>query len=389
MAQEIYLDNSTTTRPSEMAVSKMLPFFTERWGHPSAPHQKGQELFPAISESLKAIYTLIGAKENDDFVFTSSGAEAVNHVIFSTYMDITLNTGKNQFITSKIDEAPAILAIGRLERFNCVGKMAEANPQGKVTAAAIADAITPRTALVSMSWAHGLTGVIHPVQEISELCQSRGVLLHLDATHILGKIYYDLDEIQPTFLSFNGDHLHAPKGTGGLYIKSGIKCSPLLLGGIEQAGHRAGSFNMAGLAALGQAALEAMDSRDLVCTEVARLRNKLEHGIKEGFPDAISFFSDEERLPHCTVIGFPGINNEALLFALNRKGLYASIGGGGFQQLGILLQATGIEESLANSSIHFSLSRETNEDEIDRAIDIIVEAAKKLRKITGALYIVR
>lgn len=385
MAHEIYLDNITTTRPSEMSVSKMLPFYTERWGHPSAPHHKGQELFPAISESLKHIYELLGAKEDDDFVFTSSGAEAINHIILSAYTDISLTTGKNQFITSQIDEAPSIMAIGRLERFNGVGKMVMPNSSGKITAHAIAEAMTPRTALVSLNWANGLTGVINPVQEISQLCQSRGAALHLDATHVLGKIYFDLQEINPTFLSFNGDHLHAPKGTGGFYIKSGVKCSPFLLGGIEQAGHRAGCFNIAGLAALGQAALEALDSRDLICTEVARLRDKLEKGILQGFPESIIFFSQEERLPHCTVIGFPGINNEALLFSLNRKGLYASIGGGSFQQLGIILQTAGVDEILANSAISFSLSRETTEEEIDRAIDLIVDIAKKLRKITGVL----
>ncbi len=382
----IYLDNSTTTRPSEMAVSKMLPFYTERWGHPSAPHQKGQELFPAIAESLQAIYKLLGAKEEDDFVFTSSGAEAVNHAIFSSYLDITLNSGKNHFIASKIEEPPVLMSIARLEKMGCVGKMANITAQGKVVPELIAEAMTPRTALVSLSWAHGLTGIIHPIQEISQLCQSRGVALHVDASHALGKLYFDLEEIQPAFLTFNGDHLHAPKGTGGLYIRSGIKCSPFLAGGIEQAGHRAGSYSLAGLAALGQAALEALDSRDLLCTEVARLRNKLEKGIQEGFPDAVPFFCSEERLPHCSVIGFPGINNEALLFALNRKGVFASIGGGTFQQLGIILQAAGIEESLANSSVCFSLSRETTEEEIDLATTIVVEAARKLRNITGTLY---
>ncbi len=385
MPKEIYLDNSTTTRPSEMAISKMLPFYTERWGHPSSPHQKGQELFPAIAESLKSIYALLGAHEDDDFVFTSSGAEAVNHILFSAYCDITMDTGKNQFITSQIDEAPSIMAIGRLERFNCVGKMAAGNNHGKILAAAIADAMNPRTAMVSISWANGLTGVINPIQEISDLCLSRGVALHVDATHVLGKMYFDLHEINPTFLSFNGDHLHAPKGTGGFYIKSGAKCSPFIIGGIEQAGHRAGSYNIAGLAALGQAAVEALDSRDLLCTETARLRDKLEQGVLEGYPDATVLFSHEERLPHCSAIAFPGINNEAMLFALNRKGLYASIGGGSFQQISIVLKAVGVAEHLAHCSVAFSLSRQTTEEEIDRAIAIIVESAKKLRNISKGL----
>src|SRR5262245_51199733 len=134
MAQGIYLDNSMTTRPSERAISKMMSFYTERWGHPSAPHQMGQELYPALSEAYKAIYDMLGAKEEDDIIFTSSGAESINHVILSAYTDITLPTGKNQFVTSNIDEAPIIMAIGRLERMGCVGKMASVNQQGKILA---------------------------------------------------------------------------------------------------------------------------------------------------------------------------------------------------------------------------------------------------------------
>lgn len=385
MARGIYLDNSMTTRPSDQAISKMLPYYTDMWGTPSAPHQMGQELYPAIEESYRSIYALIGAKENDDFILTSSGAEAINHVLMSAYHDVTLPTGKNQFITSNIDEAPAIMAIGRLEHMSCVGKMVHASKEGKVTAQIISEAITPRTAMVSLSWANALTGVINPVYEISEVCKERGILFHLDATHVLGKLFYELEDVGASFITFNGDHLHGPKGTGGIHIKQGVKCSPFILGGIEQGGYRAGSFNMAGLAALGQAAKETLECRDLLCTEVARLRHKLESGILEHVPDSVVFYREQERIPNCTAMGFPGIANEALLFALNRKGVYACIGGGSFQQIGLVLAAGGIPLTLAECAINFSLSRETTEDDIDRAIEIIADTAKRLRKISSKL----
>lgn len=380
MTHRIYLDNSMTTRPSERAIGKMLPFLTDMWGSPSAPHQIGQEPLPAIEESLKAIYSLIGATEQSDFVFTSSGVEAVNHAILSAYFDITRATGKNHFITSHIDEAATIMSIGRLEKIGCVGKMANADKNGLITAAAIADTITPRTALVSLSWANGLTGVIHPVAEIAALCQERGIRFHLDATHVLGKLYYELSDIDPDFLSFNGNHLHAPPGTGGLYIKEGVQCSPFIVGGLEQGGRRSGNMNIPALTALGQAAQEALETRDLVCTEVARLRNKLEQGIVAEFPTAYPLFCDQERLPHCSAIAFPGIVNEALLYALNRRQVYASIGGGNFQQIVLILTASGIPETLAQTALSFSLSRTTTEDEIERAIAIIGETARRLRK---------
>lgn len=386
MPQGIYLDNSMTSRPSPAAISKMIPFFTDYWGNPSAPHAKGNEIYPAINEAYKAIYALLGAHDRDDFVFTSSGAEAVNHVVSSTFYDVTRPTGKNHYLTSHINEAPAIMAIGRLDQLGCVGKMIPSTKQGTISAQDVAEAITPRTALLSLDWANGLTGVIHPVVEIGKLCKQRGILFHLDATHILGKLFYDLPEIQGSFVTFNGDQIHAPKGTGGLWIKAGIKCSPFILGGIEQNGHRAGSYNIPGLIALGQAAKEAIDTRDLLGTEIARLRNKLEEGIRDHFNEAIPFFKEEERLPHITAIGFPGIANEALLYHLNRKGVYASIGGGNFQQIGLVLADSGIDEKLAQTAISFSLSRETTEADIDEAIEIISSCAKKLHTLSTDIW---
>lgn len=379
---EIYLDNSMATRPSPKGVSKMIPFFQEKWGHPSQPHKKGQELYPPLNESVKNIYELLGAKANDRFVFTSSGAEAINHVIASAYEAITLQTGRNQYLAANTNEAPSLMAIGRLEQSQCIGKMLHVNEKGKITETILGDSITPRTALLSLDWANGLTGVIQPVAEIATLCQERGIALHLDATHVLGKLYFELEDLGAAYITFNGDQLHAPKGTGGLWIKDGAAISPWILGGIEQGGLRGGSFNVPGLVALGQAAIELMDTRDLLSVETARLRNRLEEGLLEALPDTVIHFKDEERVPHITALGFPGVANEALLFALNKQGIYASIGGGSFQQLGLILSASKVPEPLAHSSMSFSLSRETTEEEIEHAIPLIVQSVQKLRKIS-------
>ncbi len=385
MANGIYLDNSMTTRPSERAISKLLPFLSDKWGVSSAPHACGQELYPAMEDALKAIYSMIGAKEKDHFVFTSSGAEAVNHAIQAAYFDLTMHSGRNHFITSAIDEAPSIMAIGRLEELSCSGKMVSPNKEGKITPDAIIAAMTPRTALVSLSWVNGLTGVINPVAEIAAICKERGVPLHLDITHALGKLYFNSEELGASFLTFNGDHLHAPKGTGGLWIKEGVRCSPFLIGGIEQGGRRAGSFSVANLVALGEAAKETIEARDYVGTEVARLRNKLEDGIIEGFPDAIVFYPNEERIPNVTAIAFPGVSNEALLYLLNKNGVYANIGGGSFQQIGLVLSAAGVDKKIAATTLSFSLSRETKEEEITCAIAIITSSAQRLRKLSEQL----
>lgn len=380
--KKIYLDNGTTTRPSERAISKMLPYLTDYWGVPTAPHQKGQELFSIMEESYREIYALLGAKEEDHFIFTSSGPEAVNHVLFSTYLEVTRGTGKNQFVTSTIDEAPTMMSISRLEQLGCTGKMVEAGKGGFVKADALIQALSPKTALVSLSYANGLTGVINPVEELAEACQERGVLLHLDATHVLGKLF---EPVMADFLTFNGDHLHAPKGTGGLWIRKGVKHAPFIVGGLDQAAQRAGHLDVPALAALGVVAQEALECRDLICTETARLRDRLEKKIIEGFPQAVVFFKDSNRLPHITAIGFPGAVNEALLYTLNQNGVFASIGGSVSQKLSLILQASGIPETLAQTAISFGLSRETNEDEIDKAAEIVVESAKKLAKTSSHL----
>lgn len=385
MTSFIYLDNNTVAKPSDRAISAMMPYLTTHWGIPSMPHQKGQELYPALTQFYKTLYQFIGAKETDQVILTSSGAEAVNHVISSAYRTITLSTGKNHFLTSKIDEASSMMAIGRLEPFSCIGKTVAVNAQGIVTVDAVADALSPRTALLSLSWANGMTGVIQPVADIAQLCKQRGVRLHLDATHVLGKLVIDLEEVSPDYLTCNGDQLHAPKGSGFLYAKQGAPLSPFIFGSADQGSLRAGGLNMAALAALSCAAQEALDARDLICTETARLRDQLESGILKGFPSAKVCFKEQERLPNCTTITFPNIANEALLFLLNRKGVCATIGGGNFQQLALTLIASGVDENLAHSAISFSLSRITTEKEIEKAVAIIVEAAEQLSRLSKNL----
>ncbi len=385
MLPYIYLDNSTTSQVSEKALKKMMPFFTDFWGTPLSPHLKGQELQHSIKESYQAIYHFLGAHENDHFVLTSSGTEAVNHVMNSVYRDITMATGKNQFLTAATDEAAAIMTIAQLEKFGCSHRTIEVDASGVVTVEAIAQSISPRTCLISLSWANGLTGVIQPIASIAEFCQQRGILLHVDATHALGKLPINLQEIPIHYLTFNGSQLHGPAGTGGLFIRQGIKCSPFIFGGADQGNLRAGPLNMPALVGLACAVTESQDNLDMICIETARLRNKLEAALLKFFPESICY-RNQIRLPHCTTFLFPGIANEALLLLLNRRKLCASIGGGNFQQLALLLIASGIEEDLAHSAVSFSLSRYTTDEEIDVAIQIIKESVEKLTACSTKIF---
>lgn len=380
----IYLDNHQATKPTRASIKAMAPFLTELWGSPTAPHAMGEELLFAMNLAYDAIYALLGAKSSDSFIFTSSGAEAVNHVALATYLDRIRGTGRNHLLTSALDEAPIILAYERLAQLGCQTDMVKVNENGVVTLKALEEAITPRTALFSLSFANALTGVIHPVAELAELCRMRGIWFHLDATHILGKIPFDLDEIGPDLLSFSGEALHAPRGTGGLWIRSGLRLSPLILGGNEQDGQRGGPFSPALLAGLGVAATEAKEAQEGIATETARLRNLLESALL-AIPAAQGFFRSQNRLPTTTVISFPGVVSDALLYALAREGVLASFGGGSYQNLSLQLEASGVPREVANCSIALTLSRFTTQEEIERAIDIITRTVTRLRRISHSL----
>jgi len=228
--------------------------------------------------------------------------------------------------------------------------------------------MTPRTELVTLSWANGLTGVINPLHDIAHLCDERGVQLHLEASHVIGKLRFDLNSINPNFLTFGGEAVKVPCSSGVLLVRKGTK-PPMIDNTL---------FDNAKLAALAKGAEETIDALDLVLIETARLRNRFEKLICEGVQEAKVLFQSSKRVPHITAIAFPGIFNEALLFRLHHRGVYATIGGGKFQQIALVLQACHIDEELANSTISFSLSRETTVADIEKAAAIIIEEVKAL-----------
>ncbi|MDR3624511.1 MAG: cysteine desulfurase family protein [Chlamydiales bacterium] len=383
--KRVYLDNHTAARPSLQVVKEMTPYLRDHFALLSSPYNLAGDQMGAVELAYQSLYELLGAKDKDTVLFCSSGAEAINHVLLSTYLDSTRRSGKNHYITSLVDEASIIMGMNRLESNGVAAKLCEVDSFGCVTKQKLIEAISPRTSIISLSYANGLTGVIQPVEDIAALCKERGILLHLDVTHVLGKLFFDLEEVGADFISFNGDSLHAPRGCGALYIRASARLSPLIVGAQEQAGKRAGSVNVAGLVGFGIAAKELLDHRDLMCTEIARLRDRFEDRILEEVPESKVFFQEQARLPNCTAVAFPGVFNESLLYLLSKKSVYATIGGGNFQNIAQVLKVCGIEDFLANSTISFSLSRDTTEEEIDLAVDAIVESVKYLRSISKGL----
>lgn len=320
-----------------------------------------------INNGLKNLYALLGAGPEDRFCFAPSGGSAIHTIFLSHYMDFVRKTGRNHILTLPGCETAVQSSMRQLEHLGCCEKELPLNAQGQLVPAALEEAIKPRTSLLSISWAHGLTGVIQPIDEIAEICKSHEVRLHLDATHAIGKLFFHFRHLNVDYLSFDGAGLGAGDGTGGFLVRGPIpieNVSPLYA---------------AGLSSLIAALDKLMHYFDHLSTETARLRDKLEKGIVSAFPDAVPFFQNVERLPNTSVIGFPGVSSDALLFTLERKGIYAASG------LANTLIACGVDPLLAEAALSFTLSYDTTEEQIDFTIEQIAALAKKLRATSHEL----
>jgi cysteine desulfurase len=338
--------------------------------------QTDESILPYRTER---IYDLAGARSSDIFVFTSSGAEAITQILWSVFLNISRKTGKCHFITSNIEDAPTLQMMKRLEELGCFVKIAPVNEKGEIDVEKLKELITPRTALISISMAQGLTGVIQPVEEIATIAQEKGVLLHLDATNSFGKYHFRFDELNADYLSFSGDRIHSLIGTGGLFAKKEAPLSSLIAGGNAL---RGGALDTESILSLCSAASQASLFLDAMSLEVARLRDLFEKEILKLIPEAQILFKKSLRLPNTTVIAFPYAHQEALHYRLQRKNILTLIGGNYSQHLFHLLLASQIDPNIAACAISFSFSRMTTEEEIRKSVLQIEESVRFLQKIS-------
>jgi cysteine desulfurase len=368
--EEIYLDNHTATRPCSSCVDQMSLCMKDYWASTSSPHRLGQRSHFPISTSLIKIYELLGAKDTDTFFCTSSGAMAVSEVFLSTYLSYVKETGRTLFLSTDLEEAPFLHSLKRMEKFRCSGKTLKVNHFGQLTGDLFAEQLRPRSALLSISWANGLTGVIHPLQDLASICKEKGVLLHVDVSSCIGKQFFKFEDLAADFMTFDGSIIHAPQGHAAVFVKSGENFSNLSQG--------LSSESTSSVIILAEALDNASQQIDHVCTEVARLRDRLESNLQKALPLATFPFKEADRLPNVSVVCFPGVMNEALLYLLNAKGVCATIGGGKYQKLSHILKLCQIDPILALGAVSFSLSYETTQDQIDKASNIIIDAYQQL-----------
>lgn len=380
----IYLDHLTLAPPS----SRVLKAWEE--GRQlfdydvTAPYQMGGQLSARIDQSIDALYELVGASANDRFFFAESEARLSSDVMMSLLIDEMYHTGKNHLIAPATEKASILRVMDRLKEIGCTFTLLEVDQAGQISVQALEKAVTPRTALLAMSWVDGLLGTIRPVWDLAEFCRERGIITYIQASEIFAKLFFRFQDLPIDYLSFSGELIHAPKGTAGLFVKKGSK-APVIS---YPLGSRMATFeggHPADVIALGEAAAELLDLMDSMCMEVAHLRNRFEGRLEKGI-DGITFFAHEaSRVPNISCFAIEGIHAELLLFHLMHEGVLATLGGGQRQKLEHVLTAGGIPEEQARGAISLSFSFQTSEKESDEAADRIIEVAQRLQKRIGAL----
>jgi cysteine desulfurase len=378
---KVYLDNNATTRMAPEVLDAMLPFLSDRFGNPSSFHSFGSEILDDIEASREKVAALLGASP-EEIVFTSGGTESDNMAILGA---VEINPLKPGLVTSAV-EHPAVLETARYieSKGHPVG-YSEVNSDGSLNMSSFRDLLREKTGLVSIMTANNETGVIMPISDTALMAHEAGALFHTDAVQAVGKIPMNVVSMGIDMLSLSAHKLHGPKGTGAIFVRKGIDIKPFIHGGHQEHGMRAGTYNPAGIVGLGVAAELALAQLSLEKDRTARLLGILEGGILESCPGATIAGADAQRLPNTVTVMFRGVESEAVMTLLDIEGVCVSSGSAcstGDESASYVLSAMGIEAIDANTAIRFSLSRYTNEREIDYVLEVLPPIIGNLRKIS-------
>lgn len=377
----IYLDNNATTKVDPAVLEAMLPYLTEFYGNPSSMHTFGGQVSRAVQEARQHVAALFGAADSAEVVFTSCGTEGNNAAIRSA---LAAQPDRRHIITSQVEHACVLNLCKQLEKQGYTVTYLSVDRRGEIDLMELEAAVTGNTALVTVMYANNETGVLFPVEEVGAIAKAKGAHVHVDAVQVAGKLPLKMQSSTIDTMTISGHKLHAPKGVGALYVRRGVRFRPLLLGGHQERGRRAGTENVAGIIGLGKAAEVANFELKYLGRE-AKLRDRLEQGLLAAIPDCEVNGHPTKRLPNTTNIGFKYIEGEAILLMLDQHGICASSGSActsGSLEPSHVLRAMGLPYTILHGSIRFSLSRYTTEAEIDRVLELMPGIVEKLRAIS-------
>ncbi|ECP8901281.1 cysteine desulfurase, NifS family [Campylobacter coli] len=381
---KVYLDNNATTMLDPSAYELMLPFLKDMYGNPNSLHQWGSATHPALREAMDKLYAGLGANDLDDIVITSCATESINWVLKGIYFDHILDKERNEVIISSVEHPAVAAAAYFLKSLGVKVIELPVNEEGVSTVEDLRKVISDKTALVSVMWANNETGMIFDIQKMAEITHEFGALFHTDATQAVGKIKVNLNQVGVDFASFSAHKFHGPKGVGGLFIKKGLKLTPLLHGGEHMGGRRSGTLNVPYIVAMGEALRIVNTMLDFEDSHIRRLRDKLEDQIL-ALPDTTVVGKREHRVPNTILASIKGVEGEAMLWDLNKNGIAASTGSACASEAlesNPIMEAIGAENDLAHTALRLSLSRFNTEEEIDYAAKQIKNATQRLRAIS-------
>ncbi|MCD8377505.1 MAG: cysteine desulfurase NifS [Candidatus Gastranaerophilales bacterium] len=379
----IYLDNNATTKVDDKVLEAMLPYLKEEYANPSSMYGFSINSANAITDARVKMKEFLGANSEKEIIFTSCGSESANTAIKGA---LSYNKGKH-IITTKVEHPCVLNTYKSLEKQGYKVDYIGVNANGELDLEELKEKITDDTALVSVMWANNETGVIFPVKKIGEIIKSKNshTLYFVDAVQAAGKIDMDVKSSNIDMLGVSGHKFHAPKGIGALYVKSSVMLPPLINGGHQERGHRAGTENVPYIVGMGLAAQIAKENLNYELKEVKRLRDKLETGILKNVFNARLNSSISNRVPNTTNIGFEYIEGELILLHLSDLGICASSGSActsGSLEPSHVLRAMGTPFTSLHGSIRFSLSRFTTDDEIDYVLKHIKNVIEEITAIS-------
>ena len=382
----VYLDNNATTRTDNRVVEAMLPFFREEFGNPSSLHDLGVAAKHAVRLARGQVCALIGAERESEIVFTSGGSESNNTAILSA---LETQVERNEIVTSSV-EHPAVLALcAHLEKAGRAKvHRIPVDSRGRLILDAYREALSERTAIASIQWANNETGVLSPVKKLASMAHASGALFHCDAVQAAGKVEIDVNETVIDLLSISAHKMHGPKGIGALYVRNGVRLAPLVYGGRQERGRRAGTENTPAIVGFGVAAKLAAHGLKHDMGRISLLRDSLEKEILGIVPTAIRVGDPSSCLPNTLNIAFQNIEADSILLMLNRESIAASSGSActsGSLNPSHVLVAMKIPFSHLRGSVRFSLSRENSDCEVDRVIEIIHRVVNDLQASSVSL----
>ncbi len=379
--REIYADNNATTKVDEAVFDEMRPYFCELYGNPSSMHFFGGQVQKKVDEARNRTAALLGAQP-EEIVFTACGTESDNAAIRSA---LEIFPERRHIITTRV-EHPAVLTVCRnlAKRGYRVTELS-VDGEGRLDLAELRTVIDADTAIVSVMFANNETGVVFPVEEIGAIVKEKGALFHTDAVQAVGKIPLNMADSTIDMLALSGHKLHAPKGTGALYLRKGVPFRPFMVGGHQERSRRAGTENTAGIIALGKACELAGRNLEIENTRVRDLRDRLEREIMSRIGNVQVNGGKAERLPNTVSVAFEFVEGEAILMLLSEKGICASSGSActsGSLEPSHVLRAMGVPFTCAHGSIRFSLSRFTTDEDIDAIIRELPPIIERLRELS-------